>query len=105
MGSFFHVVKTICLFILGVLSKHVILTASNNSTIVNVAYYIILLGLVYKYSQSYRYPKLPETNFNVCIIGAGFSGIGMAIKLQEIGVKFRILDKNADLGGTWWVNQ
>ncbi|SDH72713.1 flavin-containing monooxygenase [Nonomuraea jiangxiensis] len=36
------------------------------------------------------------------IIGAGFAGIGMAIKLKEAGYHdFVILEKAAELGGTW----
>ncbi|BAX91651.1 flavin-containing monooxygenase [Mycobacterium shigaense] len=35
------------------------------------------------------------------IIGTGFSGLGMAIKLQQQGVDFVILEKAADVGGTW----
>ena len=36
------------------------------------------------------------------IVGSGFSGIGAAIKLREIGVHdFVVLEKADDLGGTW----
>src|ERR1700742_1682538 len=35
------------------------------------------------------------------IIGTGFSGLGMAIKLQQQGVDFLILEKADDVGGTW----
>jgi cation diffusion facilitator CzcD-associated flavoprotein CzcO len=35
------------------------------------------------------------------IIGTGFSGLGMAIKLQQQGVDFVILEKSDDVGGTW----
>ena len=31
---------------------------------------------------------MPPTDFNVCIVGAGFSGINMGIKLKQIGKKF-----------------
>ena len=30
---------------------------------------------------------MPPTDFNVCIVGAGFSGINMGIKLKQIGKK------------------
>jgi cation diffusion facilitator CzcD-associated flavoprotein CzcO len=40
--------------------------------------------------------------YRVVIIGAGFGGIGMAIRLQEAGIEdFVILDRATDLGGTW----
>ncbi|OBI08707.1 flavin-containing monooxygenase [Mycobacterium scrofulaceum] len=35
------------------------------------------------------------------IIGTGFSGLGMAIRLQQQGVDFVILEKFDDVGGTW----
>ncbi|MCH9710703.1 MAG: NAD(P)/FAD-dependent oxidoreductase [Actinomycetia bacterium] len=35
------------------------------------------------------------------IIGAGFSGLGMAIELQRKGVDFEILEKAEEIGGTW----
>jgi 4-hydroxyacetophenone monooxygenase len=39
------------------------------------------------------------------IIGAGISGICAAVKLHEMGVECRILEKNSDFGGTWWENR
>ena len=35
------------------------------------------------------------------IIGTGFSGLGMGIALQGQGVEFLILEKAAEIGGTW----
>ncbi|RJL30371.1 flavin-containing monooxygenase [Bailinhaonella thermotolerans] len=41
----------------------------------------------------------------ITIIGSGFSGLGMAIKLKEAGFHdFVILEKAPDLGGTWREN-
>src|SRR6266853_1287188 len=43
---------------------------------------------------------------DVLIVGAGFSGICMGIKLLEAGVKsFLIIEKNNNIGGTWWDNR
>jgi cation diffusion facilitator CzcD-associated flavoprotein CzcO len=40
--------------------------------------------------------------YDVVIVGAGFSGIGMAIRLREMGIhNFVVLDRGHDLGGTW----
>ncbi|MBV9207614.1 MAG: NAD(P)/FAD-dependent oxidoreductase [Actinobacteria bacterium] len=42
----------------------------------------------------------------IVIVGAGFGGIGMGIALKKAGFHdFVILDKAADLGGTWRDNQ
>ena len=46
---------------------------------------------------------IPE-GFRVVIIGAGLSGLCMAMKLAATGIDFVILEKDADLGGTWLEN-
>lgn len=39
---------------------------------------------------------------SVAIIGSGFGGIGMAIRLKQAGVHdFAVLEKDHDVGGTW----
>jgi cation diffusion facilitator CzcD-associated flavoprotein CzcO len=44
-------------------------------------------------------------NLEFAIVGAGFGGIGAAIQLKRLGYdKIAILDREADLGGTWHVN-
>ena len=46
------------------------------------------------------------TNVDVLIVGAGFSGICMGIKLLEAGMKsFLIMEKSCEIGGTWWDNR
>src|SRR5919108_851275 len=37
----------------------------------------------------------------VAIIGAGVSGLAMAIKLKQAGIPFRIFEKADEVGGTW----
>ncbi len=41
-------------------------------------------------------------DISAVIIGAGMSGILAAHRLQQAGVPFTILDKNDDVGGTWY---
>ncbi len=39
-------------------------------------------------------------------MGAGFSGMGLGIRLRQRGhTDFVILDQAADVGGTWWMNR
>ena len=46
-----------------------------------------------------------KPDLDVIIVGSGFSGIGMAIKLKEAGNHaFMILEKAQDIGGTWREN-
>jgi cation diffusion facilitator CzcD-associated flavoprotein CzcO len=42
-----------------------------------------------------------RTHFEVIVIGAGFAGIGAAIKLREAGFDFIVLEKCAEIGGVW----
>jgi cation diffusion facilitator CzcD-associated flavoprotein CzcO len=42
---------------------------------------------------------------DVAIVGAGFGGLGMAIRLKRAGRDdFVVLERAADVGGTWWAN-
>ena len=44
----------------------------------------------------------PRPQHEVAVVGCGFSGLGVGIKLREMGVhRFVILEKADDLGGTW----
>src|SRR5262245_31036051 len=49
-------------------------------------------------------PKSATEKFRVVVIGAGMSGLLAAIRLQEAGLPYVILEKNADVGGTWFEN-
>lgn len=50
--------------------------------------------------------KLPVPDgFEVLIIGAGVSGLCAAIKLQQAGIPFTILEKSTTLGGIWRDNR
>ncbi len=51
-----------------------------------------------------KVPEAAKQNFRVLIIGAGMSGILAAIRLKQAGVPFTIVDKNADVAGTWLTN-
>ena len=48
--------------------------------------------------------KDPAIAFSVAIVGAGMSGILAAIRLKQAGVPFVVIEKNADVGGTWFEN-
>ena len=43
-------------------------------------------------------------DFQVIIIGTGMSGILMAIRLQQAGIPFIMLEKNPEMSGTWYEN-
>jgi cation diffusion facilitator CzcD-associated flavoprotein CzcO len=51
-------------------------------------------------------PGAEPISLDVLIVGAGFSGLGMGIKLREAGMhSFLIIEKGSNIGGTWWENR
>jgi cation diffusion facilitator CzcD-associated flavoprotein CzcO len=50
-------------------------------------------------------PNGDRPHFEVAIVGAGFGGLGMAAKLRAAGIDdFVVLERDGDVGGTWWAN-
>src|SRR3954469_19254879 len=50
-------------------------------------------------------PAAPPAEVDVAIVGSGFSGLCMAIKLREAGMEdFVVLERGDAVGGTWWFN-
>jgi cation diffusion facilitator CzcD-associated flavoprotein CzcO len=44
----------------------------------------------------------PDSHYDIVIAGAGFAGIGLAMELRKAGVdNFIVLERAADVGGTW----
>ncbi len=54
---------------------------------------------------TWRNGEAPVSAPAVVIIGAGVSGLCLASKLDALGIEFTIVDKNADVGGTWFENR
>jgi 4-hydroxyacetophenone monooxygenase len=46
-----------------------------------------------------------QTDVDVVVIGLGMSGLLAAIRLQEAGIPYTVVEKNAGVGGTWWENR
>lgn len=46
-----------------------------------------------------------QTGMSAIIVGAGVSGICAAVRLRDIGVECTIVEKNPDVGGTWYENR
>jgi 4-hydroxyacetophenone monooxygenase len=46
-----------------------------------------------------------RTGFQVVIVGAGMAGLNLGVMLKSAGVPFVILEKNTEVGGTWWENR
>ncbi|HXZ18304.1 MAG TPA: NAD(P)/FAD-dependent oxidoreductase [Candidatus Acidoferrales bacterium] len=55
-------------------------------------------------SEAQRNPA--DISVEVLIVGAGFSGLCMGIRLLQAGMKdFLIIEKSEDVGGTWYENR
>ncbi|MGW0039443.1 FAD-dependent oxidoreductase [Gordonia sp. NPDC003376] len=59
------------------------------------------MGLAPRHTEPTR---SPAPGFHVVIIGAGISGLAMAVRLGQAGIDYTVVDKNADVGGTWHEN-
>lgn len=53
------------------------------------------------------YDQNAYTYYPILIVGAGASGIAMACRLKsELKFdQFRIFERQAGIGGTWWINR
>ena len=45
-----------------------------------------------------------DRDFSVLVIGAGMSGLLTAYRLAQAGISYVVVEKNADVGGTWFEN-
>jgi 4-hydroxyacetophenone monooxygenase len=61
------------------------------------------------WARSLEWSRPPEPEklaaFRVLVIGAGMSGINAAIQLKRAGIPYTLVEKNSDLGGTWFENR
>jgi 4-hydroxyacetophenone monooxygenase len=46
----------------------------------------------------------PESDFSVAVIGAGMSGLVVAHRLAQAQIPVVVIEKNSEVGGTWWEN-
>jgi 4-hydroxyacetophenone monooxygenase len=51
-----------------------------------------------------KWRKDPAVDLKVAVIGSGMSGILAGVRLGQAGVPYVILEKNPDVGGTWFEN-
>jgi 4-hydroxyacetophenone monooxygenase len=57
-------------------------------------------------SPGWRAPDIAgDREFTVAVIGGGMSGLLAAFRLREAGIPFVVLEKNPEVGGTWFENQ
>jgi 4-hydroxyacetophenone monooxygenase len=55
------------------------------------------------------WPETPSDqdlrNFTVAVIGAGMGGLNAAVQLKHAGIPYFVIEKNEDVGGTWFENR
>jgi cation diffusion facilitator CzcD-associated flavoprotein CzcO len=50
-----------------------------------------------------RVPEVTVQHHRVIVVGAGFAGVGLGVRLLQAGIEdFTILERNASVGGTWF---
>ncbi|MCZ6830841.1 MAG: NAD(P)/FAD-dependent oxidoreductase [Gammaproteobacteria bacterium] len=50
-------------------------------------------------------PAGARDEFPVVVIGGGISGVLAAIRLEEAGIPYTVIEKNTSVGGTWFENR
>jgi 4-hydroxyacetophenone monooxygenase len=50
-------------------------------------------------------PRQRREQHQVVVIGGGMSGVLAAVRLQEAGIPFVVIEKNSSVGGTWFENR
>jgi cation diffusion facilitator CzcD-associated flavoprotein CzcO len=56
-------------------------------------------------AQDTTTPDAAPRHVYIGIVGAGFAGLGMAIRLKQAGIEdFVVWERDGDVGGTWWAN-
>ena len=43
--------------------------------------------------------------YDVIVVGAGFAGMQMQMRLRQLGLSFLVIERGSDLGGTWYWNR
>jgi 4-hydroxyacetophenone monooxygenase len=59
----------------------------------------------YAHASFEEISEVARASFHVVIIGAGMSGLLAAIRLEQERIPYTIIEKNSEVGGTWWQNQ
>jgi 4-hydroxyacetophenone monooxygenase len=50
-------------------------------------------------------PPENRKDFKVVVIGTGISGLNVAVQLKRAGIPFVVIEKNPEVGGSWYENR
>jgi 4-hydroxyacetophenone monooxygenase len=90
------------------LRRSLSLTAGSEVPAAELEMWVEQLGLdPFARGLSWSEPPPPERlrEFSVIVIGAGMGGLNAAVHLRNAGIPFTVLEKNPDVGGTWYENR
>ncbi|MGE4430319.1 MAG: flavin-containing monooxygenase [Sphingobium sp.] len=61
------------------------------------------------WARALKWPATPAPSqleaFTVAVIGAGMGGLNAAVQLKHAGIDYVVLEKNPQVGGTWYENR
>jgi 4-hydroxyacetophenone monooxygenase len=61
------------------------------------------------WARSLTWSQAPDperlAQFSVLVIGAGMGGLNAAVQLKRAGIRHHVVEKNDNVGGTWWENR
>jgi 4-hydroxyacetophenone monooxygenase len=64
---------------------------------------------LHPWARGLEWPEPPDRQklqeFRVLVIGSGLNGLNTAVQLKHAGIPFTLVEKNSDVGGTWWENR
>jgi cation diffusion facilitator CzcD-associated flavoprotein CzcO len=49
--------------------------------------------------------RKPQPDLDVAVVGAGFAGLYLVYRLRALGLRVRVFERGADVGGTWFWNR
>ena len=76
--------------------------------LISWTYLSVILFSIYWYFTSDPDPSPDQIRKRkdtlVVIIGSGYSGLCAAVRLKKERIRFILLEKSSNIGGTWWDN-
>lgn len=64
------------------------------------------MGIIERLPQWQTPPKVESlARHDVLIVGAGVSGIALAVNLERLGIPYTIVEQKNGIGGTWYANR
>jgi 4-hydroxyacetophenone monooxygenase len=90
------------------LQRSLSLTAGEDIPDRDMAFWLEELAL-HPWARALEWPERPEPEqlqgFEVLVIGAGMLGLNAAVQLKRAGIRYTVVEKNPEIGGTWFENR